>query len=577
MDSTRSLVIFVLLLLVAIFYTDIMTWIRPPKTPPGHKAERVGQATPRGMPSPAASAGHAAEAARASSPTATGAPGATEAAPAAPLAALVNAKPATTPPRLIQVDTDLYRAVFTTMGARLVSFRLKNYRETVAKDSPLYDVLAPGKRPPLGLIVNLGGKIFGDQSLDYATAAPAHIEVKKGAGPATLTFTAETKDGLKVTKTLTFSNRQYVFDIGGEVTGAAAPVQAVGLTMSQPLTERAASEGYRDYPALQADVKGKVLNEYEKELKKGLAPKQGEIAFAGIGDRYFLAAFLPKSPSKGELRMEYSGDEARAEILFSGTRKVLSAVYMGPKELGLLEKVSPALSKAIDFGWFGFLAIIFVRALHIFHSITPNYGWDIVLLTLAVRLVTLPASVKAQRSALRMQRLQPQVEKIRAKFKDDSTQLNREMMDLYKRNHVNPLGGCIPTVIQFPILYGLYEALLNAIELRHAPFIFWIRDLSAPDCYPVAWMPKVPFLDCHGIPVLVLLMGISTFVQQWMMPKAGDPNQQKMMMWMPIFFTVLFIALPAGLSLYYFASNLLGIIQQFFLNREFKQSAPVAA
>jgi YidC/Oxa1 family membrane protein insertase len=135
----------------------------------------------------------------------------------------------------------------------------------------------------------------------------------------------------------------------------------------------------------------------------------------------------------------------------------------------------------------------------------------------------------------------------------------------------------VPTAVQFPILYGLYEALLNSIELRHAPFIGWIRDLSAPDCLSISWMPKVPGIDCHGLPVLVLLMGASTFLQQWMMPKAGDPNQQKMMMWMPIFFTVLFIALPAGLSLYYFASNLLGIIQQFVLNREFKQYSPVAA
>ncbi len=328
---------------------------------------------------------------------------------------------------------------------------------------------------------------------------------------------------------------------------------------------------------MQADVGGKDVNEYQKQLEKGVAPMAGEIAFAGIGDRYFLSAFIPKAPSKGELRMDYAGGEARAEMLFAGALHVSTSVYMGPKQLNLLEAVNPRLSKAINFGWFGVLAVIFVRALRMLHTVAPNYGWDIILLTLAVRLATLPASIKAQRSALRMQRLAPQVEKIRAKFKDDSTALNREMMDLYKRNHVNPLGGCLPTAIQFPILYGLYEALLNSIELRHAPFIGWISDLSAPDCLSIAWMPKVPGIDCHGLPILVLLMGVSTFLQQWMMPKAGDPNQQKMMMWMPIFFTVLFIALPAGLSLYYFASNLLGIIQQFFLNREFKQYTPVAA
>ncbi len=482
----------------------------------------------------------------------------------------------TSPPRTVEVDTDLYEATFTAKGARLLSFRLKRYRETVHKNSPLYDVVVQGERLPMGLVISRGDKMFADQGVDYTTDAPAQVEVSPNAN-TTVTFTADTKEGLKLTKRFTFRGESYLYDIDAEVSGTTSDVKAVGFNMSQPLTERAPEQGYRDYPALQADVSGKVLNEYEKQLAKGVAPVEGDIAFAGIGDRYFLSAFIPKAPIKGELRMEYSGDEARAEMLFAGALKVSTAVYMGPKQLNLLEAASPDLSKAINFGWFGVLAIVFLRALQILHTVAPNYGWDIILLTLAVRLATLPASIKAQRSALRMQRLAPQVEKIRAKFKDDSTQLNREMMELYKRNHVNPLGGCLPTAIQFPILYGLYEALLNSIELRHAPFIGWIKDLSAPDCLPIAWMPKVPGIDCHGLPVLVLLMGASTFLQQWMMPKAGDANQQKMMMWMPIFFTVLFIALPAGLSLYYFASNLLGIIQQFVLNREFKQYTPVAA
>jgi len=491
-------------------------------------------------------------------------------------ASLTSAVMGTSPPRTAEVDTDLYEATFTAKGARLLSFRLKRYRETVHKDSPLYDVVVQGERLPMGLVIRRGDKILADQGVDYTTDAPARLEVSPGAG-STVTFTAETKEGLKLTKRFTFRAGTYLYDVDAEVGGAAPDVKAIGFNLSQPLTERTSEKSYRDYPTLEADVDGKVLNEYQKQLEKGVAPVEGDIAFAGIGDRYFLSAFIPKAPKKGELRMEYSGGDARAEILFPGALKVSTAVYMGPKQLNLLEAASPDLSKAINFGWFGVLAIVFLRALQILHTIAPNYGWDIILLTLAVRLATLPASIKAQRSALRMQRLAPQVEKIRAKFKDDSTALNREMMELYKRNHVNPLGGCIPTAIQFPILYGLYEALLNSIELRHAPFIGWIRDLSAPDCLPIAWLPKVPGIDCHGLPILVLLMGASTFLQQWMMPKAGDPNQKKMMMWMPIFFTVLFIALPAGLSLYYFASNLLGIIQQFVLNREFKQYAPVAA
>lgn len=578
MDSTRSIIIFVLLIVAALFYNDFITWIRPPKTPP----IKTQAAKPGAQPTVAAGARMAASGAAVPTP-AVGAPGATaSAATAAPApqatetaeqpALLTNAATSIGALRTVEVDTNFFKAIFTTRGARLKSFQLRKYRQTVAKDSPLYDLVSPGKRLPLGMVVQANGQIFSDRTLYYSTSAPARVQVHPGSA-TTVTFTADTRSGLKVIKSFTFRDGTYIFGTAAQVAGATAGVKAIGLTVSQPLAEL--SGGYRDYPALQADVKDKVYLEYEKELKKGMKPAEGKISYAGIGDRYFLSALIPKEPATGQLRMGYGQGEARAELLFPA-HKIVSSVYMGPKELRILEAVSPDLSKAIDFGWFGFLAIIFVRALHFFHAIVPNYGWDIVLLTVAVRVATLPASVKAQRSALRMQRLAPQVEKLRAKFKDDSAKLNQEMMDLYKRNHVNPLGGCLPTAIQFPILYGLYEALLNAVELRHAPFIGWIRDLSAPDCYPVSWMPKVPFLDCHGIPILVLLMGVSTYVQQSMMPKPADPNQQKMMMWMPIIFTVLFIALPAGLSLYYFASNILGIIQQFFLNREFKQYAPVA-
>ena len=576
MDSTRQIVIFVLLIVAAIFYSDFVRWIRPPKAPT-EQQQQTPQPTAGAARSPAAPVATGTAGTQAAAGAAT--PMATVATPETGIPESESLTPtvmSTSPPRTVEVDTDLYVATFTAKGARLLSFRLKGYRETVRKDSPLYDVVVQGERLPMGLVIVRGDKIFADQGVDYITDAPAQVEVSPNAD-TTVTFTADTKEGLKLTKRFTFRDGRYLYDMDAEVGGATSDVKAVGFNMSQPLTERAPDQGYRDYPALQADVGGKVLNEYEKQLTKGVAPVEGDIAFAGIGDRYFLSAFIPKAPVKGELRMEYSGSEARAEMLFAGALKISTAVYTGPKQLNLLEAASPNLSKAINFGWFGLLAIVFLRALQIIHTVAPNYGWDIILLTLAVRLATLPASIKAQRSALRMQRLAPQVEKIRAKFKDDSTQLNREMMELYKRNHVNPLGGCLPTAIQFPILYGLYEALLNSIELRHAPFIFWIKDLSAPDCLSIAWMPKVPGIDCHGLPILVLLMGASTFLQQWMMPKAGDANQQKMMMWMPIFFTVLFIALPAGLSLYYFASNLLGIIQQFVLNREFKQYTPVAA
>jgi len=479
----------------------------------------------------------------------------------------------TAPVRTIEVDTRLYDALLTTRGGRLTSMLLKDYRASAAPGSPWYQMVPQeaGSTRPLGLVLNRGGTTLTDSTLDYTTDAPARIQASAGH-PAVVTFTAKARDGLEVTKRLVFDDNSYVFALDTAVTGADASVAQSGASLSAALVEE--NTGYRDFPELQAYVSGKALTESQKKLEKGLISVSGPIAYAGFGDRYFLSVYMPVQPQAGTLQMSYSDDQAHLRLLFDRTAHVKLAVYMGPKKLGILEAVNPALPKAIDFGLLGVIALPLLRALQFFYHVVPNYGVAIILLTIVVRLATLPMSIKGQRSMMRMQRLQPQVEKIREKFKGDQERLNREMVDLYKRNHVNPLGGCLPMVIQLPILYGLYEAFLNAFELRQAPFIFWIRDLSAPDCLVIHGMPAIPMTDLHGIPVLVILLAATSFLQQWLSPKQPDPNQQKMMMYMPLFFSLIFVSLPAGLTLYYLSSNLLGILQQVFLNYEFKQMPP---
>lgn len=473
------------------------------------------------------------------------------------------------PERTVEVSTNYFDAVFTSRGARLVSFRLKKYRETAAKHSPPYEMLRESERMPIGVLVVRGNDTVDDNDVNYSTSAPSTVDV---TGPTTVRFSGTMPNGVKLEKNFRFEPSSYVFDLDVAASGGGAPI-GLGLTMSAPLTAR---EGYRDYPELQADIGGRVITEMEKALKKGVAPLSGKISYAGFGDRYFLTALLPEGAPAGKLTMDYSEQEADAAIIFEGRSSLQTRVFMGPKQLDLLERVDPTLSKAIDLGFWGIIALPFLRLLKIFYHVVPNYGVAIILLTVVVRLATLPMSIKGQRSMMRMQRLQPQVTRLREKFKDDSEKLNREMMELYKRNHVNPLGGCLPMVIQFPVFIGLYEALLNAVDLRHAPFVGWIQDLSAPDCLHIAGMPEIPFTTCHGIPVLIALMTISAFLQQWLMPRQADPSQQKMMMYMPVLFSLIFISLPSGLALYYFASNLLGIVQQVILNREFQQSAPEA-
>jgi YidC/Oxa1 family membrane protein insertase len=474
--------------------------------------------------------------------------------------------------RDFEVDTELFEAVFTSHGARLKSFKLKKFRETSAADSPWYQMVkpAPGGSLPLGVVIKLGAASLDDQALDYTSDAPARVMLNSGE-KAVVAFSAQAPAGLTIRKTFTFSAGSYAFDMTVDQSGGAP--EAIGLTMAQPLTAHA---GYYDIPEIQAYVGDHAIVEAQKALTKGVEPAQGAIVYAGFGDRYFLSVFLPQSTSPGTLDMSFNGTQADAQVFFAGAHQLSTLVYMGPKQIDLLEAVDPRLSKAIDFGWTGILALVFLRTLKFFHLIAPNYGLDIILLTLGIRLALLPMSIRSQRSMIRMQRLQPQIAKIREKFADDQERLQREMVDLYKRNHVNPLGGCAPMILQLPVFIGLYEALLNSVELRHAPFIGWITDLSVPDCLKIAGMPTLPMTHCGGIPVLVLLMGVSTFLQQWMMPTSPDPNQQRMMMLSPLIFTVMLVNFPAGLSLYYLSSNVLGIVQQFVLNREFKQVPAVA-
>jgi YidC/Oxa1 family membrane protein insertase len=553
LENSRLLTFLVISIAIVIFYNQLLQWRHPELA---HRKNLVAASPTPGQDQLAANG------AASSNEAAGGASG------SAAMPGAITASPA----RTIKITSALYEAELTARGGRLMSFKLKDYRQTGKPDSPPYQVVAGGDRLPLGLVILRGGAESDDGDVIYSSDAPAQVDASPVG--ATVTMTGTTADGLKLTKTFAFKPDGYVFDVIGDVTPpTGTKIDGLGWQLSRPLK---ANAGFRDIPALQADVQGKVINESQKAIEKGVAPIDGTITYAGFGDRYFLSALMPTQPVVGALSMDYAGDEADARIIFNGATTLKSAVYMGPKELDVLDAVNPALNKAINFGWTGIIALPFLKLLKFFYRIAPNYGLAIILLTIVVRLLTLPMSIKGQRSMMKMQRLQPQVERIREKHKDDQERLNREMVDLYKRNHVNPLGGCLPMAVQLPVFFGLYEALLNAIELRHAPFIGWIRDLSAPDCLHLSWFPLIPFTQCEGIPVLVILMTITAFLQQWLTPKQPDPNQQKMMMYMPLVFSLIFVNMPAGLTLYYFSSNLLGVVQQFILNREFKQ-LPVPA
>ena len=229
-----------------------------------------------------------------------------------------------------------------------------------------------------------------------------------------------------------------------------------------------------------------------------------------------------------------------------------------------MKQVGHDLSKAINFGWFDVLAKPMLWLLNFFHGFVGNYGIAIILLTVLIKGAFWPITQKGMKSMKNMQKLQPKVAKLKEKFKGDPQKMNQEMMALYKTYKVNPLGGCLPLVLQIPFFFALYKVLLMSIELRHAPFMLWINDLAAPDRLWVGF--DIPFL--HGIPVLTLLMGASMYLQQKMTPTTADPTQARIMQMLPIIFTFMFINFASGLVLYWFVNNLLSILQQQLINRQ---------
>ena len=242
-------------------------------------------------------------------------------------------------------------------------------------------------------------------------------------------------------------------------------------------------------------------------------------------------------------------------------RKAKFAVYGGPKDPEVLARAGHDLGRALNFGRFWFVAIPLLHALRALHRVTGNYGVAIIVLTALVKAATAPLTRTTFRNMREMQKIQPQMAKLRERLKDDQLAFQKEVMELYRRHHVNPFAGCLPMVLQLPVFIGLYNTLSLAIELRHAPFALWINDLSAPDRLPVLGF---------GLPVLTLFMGASMFLQQWLTPAQADPAQQRMMMFMPIVFTFMFFKFPAGLVLYWLVNNLLTIGQQYFMMRSMK-------
>ena len=464
--------------------------------------------------------------------------------------------------RTLTVATPLYTAEINATGGVLESFALAKYHETIEPDSPNINLISANARAkaPLGLLWN-GQPTWnrGTWSTDAQNADLAPGE------SATLTFVCELPEAT-LTRVLTFSADSYLIDEAVTVTNST-PSQLLGrlgFTLASSGLS-AADDSYNPTRVAYRTVEAQEEEGDTDELQQGWGGS-GAVQWGGVLSNYFMLTLVPlETPTTFRAMFTNGvytfGVQRDGLMLAPQTAQTVHVdYYLGPKVEQRLAAMPNDLAMAIDYGMFGFIAKPLLQLMNWLYGYVGNYGTAIILLTVIIKIVFWPLSHKSYKSMNQMKKLQPMMTKIREKYGDDRQRMNQEMMQLYKTYKVNPMGGCMPMLLQIPVFFGLYQALLGAIELRHAPFIahvpftdiVWLADLSAKD----------PFY------VTPIVMGATMFLQQKLTPAPGDPTQQKIMMFLPLVFTFVFLNFPAGLVIYWLVNNVLSIAQQWWLMRK---------
>jgi len=475
----------------------------------------------------------------------------------------------------ITVDTPLYRLKLSEKGAGVTSFVLKKYRETVEKDSPLKELLPQDNPIETVLIGFAGNSLPGLDNAVFSSNLKVETVNAKDSAQA-ITFSWKSERGVLVEKTYKFAPDSYLIGLDVAIkNGSAQTIQDklfVALTGTVPDDKR--MYGFEGPSAL-------IEKDLEEVKIKDIADQNtyaGNVQWVALQDRYFMMSVIPEQVGDASMRLDLKGNDlVEAQyvmpdgVIGAGTQQTYRySLFFGPKSMDVLAAAGHSLNKALNFGMFDILAKPCVWLMNKLYSVIPNYGIAIIILTILIKLVLWPLGSKSYKSMSEMKKIQPLMKEIREKHKNDKKKMNEEVMGLYRTYKINPLGGCLPMVVQLPVFFALYRMLYQAIELRHAPFFLWIDDLSAPDRLFRFDVSSIPFMEPpYGIPVLTIVMGATMLLQQKMSPPMGDPTQAKMMMFMPLIFTVIFINFSAGLVLYWLVNNILSISQQYYIQKKY--------
>jgi len=476
--------------------------------------------------------------------------------------------------RDITVETDLYTAIFSGSGPLIKSFKLSNYLSKLEKGAPLKELIHVKNKDGCGF--NLG---FSGQSIPNANWAAykvnrQSISIRTGDQPKELIYEWESPQGIGITTRFVFYADSYKIDLSVIIDNRSEYIIDDSLLLKLAHFPQQTKKSYYAFEGMAFLVGNKLEEVKVKKLKDKLF--SGQISWIAYEEAYFMTAIISEEDKKatvkgttlpdGEVRITYITPSLNLRQHQKATESF--TLYLGPRDLDILKALNKKIEKAINFGWFDIIAKPLLVTLRFFNKYLGNYGISIILLTIIIKILFWPLTHKSYQSMKEMRKLQPMMAKIREKYKGNKQEMQKQLMGLYKTYKINPMGGCLPMIVQIPVFFALFRVLPNSIELRHAPFVLWIKDLSAPDrlfSFPF----QIPFMTPpYGIPVLTLIMGASMFLQQKMTPTPGDPAQAKMMMLLPIVFTFLFINFPSGLVLYWLVNNILSIAQQYRINRQ---------
>jgi YidC/Oxa1 family membrane protein insertase len=503
--------------------------------------------------------------------------------PLATPGAAPTAPPSTAPTSLtgepVSVKTDLFDIELNTLGGDIRRVTMKQVFSARDRSKQL-TLMEPDSKHYFVTQSGLLGEGLPNHKTAYEAQQPSYV-MRDGQDTLDVRLKARDANGAEVVKRYRFKRGSYLIDVAYEVTNKGdKPLSPNAYFQflrdanapSEEAAQTSAFAGVTTFtgPAVYTE-EAKFHKVDFKDIEKG---KQSHVKKAADGwiaiiQHYFVSAWLPKSGVEREYFTSKVGDNLYTAgvvvpvgtIAPGASATVDVPVYIGPQETDKLQKVAPGLDLVVDYGWLTILAAPLFWLLKWIHGLVGNWGWAIVMLTVMIKLVFYPLNAKAGRSMAQMKVLAPKMEKLKELYGEDRQKLNQAMMELYRTEKINPLGGCLPIVVQIPVFIALYWVLLASIELRHAPWWGWIHDLSAPD----------PFF------ILPVIYAVSMFVQTKLNPQPADPVQARIMLAMPIVFSIFFLFFPAGLVLYWVVQNLLSILQQWHINRTLAAEAKAKA